>query len=294
MGGKVWKCGIIEYDRGCPHRCAFCSNASLQDLYKGHGSYPRFRSVEKFIAEFKDKKKRYNLEYLFMGSELFFQKEDRFNKFYALYKDIQIPFWVQTRPETVTKERIIKLEELGCEGLSIGIEHGSDEFRRKVLNRFVPDDRIVKAFEVVQGSTIRVTSNNIVGYPNETREHFFDSVEINRKINSDFNMMNILTPYRGTKVWEMAVEQGLISKDKIAGDYRIDDGLDMPQLSREEVKGLRRTFPLYVKFPKEMWPEIKKAEKFDEEGNAAFERLGKIYKEKYMFKGVDKRTIIKN
>ena len=56
MGGKVWICGPIELDRGCPHRCAFCCNAGLQDLYRPHGFYPRNREVEKFIEEFKDKK----------------------------------------------------------------------------------------------------------------------------------------------------------------------------------------------------------------------------------------------
>jgi hypothetical protein len=37
-----------------------------------------------------------------------------------------------------------------------------------------------------------------------------------------------------------------------------------------------------VRFPKEMWPEIAKAEKFDEEGNNTFKNLGNLYKEKYM------------
>ena len=80
----------------------------------------------------------------------------------------------------------------------------------------------------------------------------------------------------------MAVEKGYISKDEIAGDYRSDAKLDMPQLSKEEVKGLQRTFPLYVNFPKEMWPEIKKAEKFTEEGNSTFKKVSNIYKEKYL------------
>lgn len=39
---------------------------------------------------------------------------------------------------------------------SIGVEHGNDEFHRKVLNRFCDDNIIIKAFEIVRQSGIRV------------------------------------------------------------------------------------------------------------------------------------------
>ena len=116
----------------------------------------------------------------------------------------------------------------------------------------------------------------------ETRELFFDTVEVNRQIKGAYTMINIFSPHRGTKLWRLAVDKGYISRDAIAGDYRMDSGLNMPHLSREAIKGLQRTFRLYVYLPKEMWPEIEKAEKFDEEGNAAFVRLSEIYQEGYM------------
>ncbi|MBU0628871.1 MAG: B12-binding domain-containing radical SAM protein [Nanoarchaeota archaeon] len=282
MGGKVWICGPIEFDRGCPHQCAFCCNAGLQKLYKQHGFYPRSRSVKKFIDEFKGKQKRYGLNYLFVMSENFFQGNGRFNEFVELYRDIKIPFWVETRPETVTEERLKMLKEVGCEGISMGVEHGNDEYRRKVLNRFVSNDAIIKGFQMAIHSGIRVTANNIVGYPEETRELFFDTVEVNRQIKGAYTMINIFSPHRGTSLWKLAVEKGYIPKDTFAGDYRLDSGIDMPHLSKEAIKGLQRTFRLYVYLPKEMWPEIERAEKFDEEGNKAFERLSKIYMEKYM------------
>ena len=55
----------------------------------------------------------------------------------------------------------------------------------------------------------------------------------------------------------------------------------MPSISKEELKGLHRTFPLYVRFPKSEWDRIKRAEKFDAEGDAIFEEYGKTYREKY-------------
>ena len=39
------------------------------------------------------------------------------------------------------------------------------------------------------------------------------------------------------------------------------------------VRGLQRTFTMYVRFPKERWDEIRKAEELSPEGNMVFERL---------------------
>jgi len=282
MGGKVWISGPIELNRGCPYRCSFCCNAKLQDTYRGKGNYVRQKSVEKFFEELKTKQKEYGLKYLYLVAENFLlMTDEKFNKFIEMYKGIGLPFWVQARPETIKLERIKRLKEVGCEGLSIGVEHGNEEFRKNVLNRFISNDVIIKAFEIAKKSGIRICANSIVGFPTETRDLFFETVELNRKLKADNCIINIFCAYRGTKLWELAVEKGYISRDAIAGDYRSDAEIDMPQLSKEEIKGLQRTFPLYVNLPKEMWPEIEKAEKFDKEGNAIFKKLSNIYKEKY-------------
>ena len=57
--------------------------------------------------------------------------------------------------------------------------------------------------------------------------------------------------------------------------------LDMPQLSKESILGLVRTFPLYIKMPESRFNEIKIAEQPNEEGNAMFAKLAKEYAEKY-------------
>ena len=54
-----------------------------------------------------------------------------------------------------------------------------------------------------------------------------------------------------------------------------------PDITHEEIKGLHRTFPFYIKFSKEYWPEIERAEKFTDEGELVFRELTKKYKDKY-------------
>ena len=49
--------------------------------------------------------------------------------------------------------------------------------------------------------------------------------------------------------------------------------LNMPTMSKEEIKGLYRTFNLYLNMDKSMWSKIRDAERQDKEGDKAFAEL---------------------
>jgi radical SAM superfamily enzyme YgiQ (UPF0313 family) len=281
FGGKHWVSGPIELNRGCVHRCAYCCNAKLQDLHKGDRFYARERSLDKFFEELKYRVDKYGLQYPYFIAENFMQGGPaRFEEFCKRYKEFKLPFWSQMRVETMNDDVARKLKEIGCERLSMGVEHGNYEFRKEVLNRNITDETIIKAFKSVKDAGLLVFANNIVGFPGETRELYFDTVELNRKLGVK-SIINVFCAYRGTHLRDVAVEREYMDKDAVAGDYRRDVKLNMPHLTAKQVEGLQRTFLLYVNLPREYWPEIEKAEKFDEEGNATFQKLAKLYFEKY-------------
>ena len=58
--------------------------------------------------------------------------------------------------------------------------------------------------------------------------------------------------------------------------------INMPQYTPDQIEGIKRTFVLYVKFPKSRWKDIEKAEKFTKEGNRIFEELQIEFADKYM------------
>ena len=56
----------------------------------------------------------------------------------------------------------------------------------------------------------------------------------------------------------------------------------MSQYPPHEIEEIKKCFVLYVKFPKNRWKEIARAEKNDEEGNKIYANLKAEYLEKYM------------
>ncbi|MFH1593993.1 MAG: radical SAM protein [Candidatus Omnitrophota bacterium] len=283
MGGKIYIAGAFEMNRGCPYDCAFCCNKKLQDIYKTQGRYYREKSIEILMDEIEKKRSRYGLQYIYIIAENFLMmSEERFASFIEHYKKIGLPFWIETRPDSVMEDRISLLRGVGCEGISIGVEHGNDKFRTDILNKKIKNDTIAKAFRIAKKTGIRTCANNIIGFPTETRKLIFDTIRLNRELKADNVIVNIFTPYRGTKLRQLSIDKGYLDPKAIAGDYRLDTDIRMPHLPPHEIKGLQRTFSMYVKFPEEMWPAIERCEKFDAEGDKQFERLKEIYLKEYM------------
>jgi len=287
MAGKVYKTVPIEIDRGCPYACTFCNSPSTSKLYRENNSASFFRkkTMSRIRQELEYLIEKWDVEYVYFTSDTFLSINDaEFDKFVEIYSDFKLPFWLQSRAETVTEYRARKLKEIGCHRISIGLEHGNDEFRKKILKKRFDNEQMIRASKILADAGIPLTINNIIGFPDETRELVFDTIELNRRLSYDTTAAFPFAPFHGTLLHELCVERGYISEDFNPGSLNVDASLDMPQLSREEIKGLRRTFALYTKMPKESWPKIKKAEKFDDEGNRIFAELKKDYQDKYFDK----------
>ncbi len=58
--------------------------------------------------------------------------------------------------------------------------------------------------------------------------------------------------------------------------------LTMPTLSKPEIRGLMKTFVLYVRLPKSYWKEIRLAEADTDEGRTKYEELMTLYGENHL------------
>ena len=138
------------------------------------------------------------------------------------------------------------------------------------------NDFILEKAKVVREAEIPFTLNILVGMPFETRELIFDSVDLIRNIGSfDSLSVNIFVPYHGTPLRDMALKEGWLDPNRQTTSVISESILEMPPpyLSAGEILSLQRVLPLYVGFPEDRYDEIKRAEQFDEEGNAVFNKL---------------------
>lgn len=278
MQGKIFRMVPLEFSRGCPYRCAYCVNHTLEKHFKPAGRWYRWKSMDRIFGEIHEYVTRYKVEFFYFVSETFLSMpQKKFEEFCERYSEYKIPFWFNTRPETITKEKLGMLEEINCFRMGIGLEHGNREFRKTMLNRTVSNEKIIEACSMVEGSKISYSINNIIGFPGETRELVFDTIMLNRSINPDSVGTFVFTPFKGTDLYDYSVEHGYIKPDISAGNLNSGSVLENNTLSQDEIKGLLRTFPLYVHFEEKDFPIIKEAEKFTDTGNEVFHNLAGIY-----------------
>jgi radical SAM superfamily enzyme YgiQ (UPF0313 family) len=280
--GRTYLMVNVEVDRGCPYDCTYCSAPALRRVYRGAGyQYFRHKSVDQAIAEIRQLCERYRPDYINLCSEniLLRDHQDLCELAERYSKEVALPFWCQTRPETVTEDKVALLREMGCDNIQVGLEHGNERLRNELLRRYCSNAQIVKAGKVIKSAGIRFTTNNIIGLPGETRELVFDTINLNREIGPDSSKVYMFSPYRGTELHRFCVEKGYI--DNSAGFYRFTDGAELRNqpLSHQEYKGLQRTFNLYVRLPETLYGRIKVAERLDRDGDRMFKELRDTYYE---------------
>lgn len=286
MGGRIFKTFPVETVRGCPNRCTFCNSPMYRKFCKTYnlGNFLRFKNISQVRQEIIMCLKKYNAEYFYFIDDTFLQRPKKyFDAFVEMYQEFKTPFWFNTRPENITGEIIEKLNSINCDRISVGVECGNEEFRKKVLKRNVSNEEIVQKIRILEESGIAFSINDIIGFPNETKELIFETIELNRKFSGyDTITVSIFTPYHGTELRELAIKKGYLNPNIITTHTTSSSLLKMPTLTPEEIDGLMRTFCMYVKFEKDKWPQIRRAEKFNEEGEKIFDELSEEFKERFL------------
>ena len=276
MVGKIYRTVPVETHRGCPYNCAYCNSPAQTKLYKeANLRYSRLKSIESIRRELLFYKNEIQAEYLFFFADTFLALSDQYlEKFAEMYaSEIGLPFWCQTRPETLSEKRVQILKKMGIHSVTLGIEHGNPQFRETLLDRKVSNKVIIDSVHLLADCDINFYVNNIIGLPTETRELAFDTIRLNRQLPAVSRNIYTYSPFHGTPLRQLAEKMGYIDSDIIASSIIGMSMLNMPQFSAEAIEGVRRCFAPYLLLEEKRWPEIELAEQLTPKGDKIWENL---------------------
>jgi len=273
--GKIYKTFPVETHRGCMYRCKYCNSRDQTDLYAAIGdSFLRLKSLKNVLRELRYYLK-YGAQYMYFWADTFLGMPESYLQALAeaYASEIGRPFWMQTRPETLTEKRVKLLKKMGCHRVGLGLEHGNPQFREHMLDRKVSNEVIIRGLKLLNEYGIKYSVNNIIGFPTETRELAFDTIRLNRQIQADTRNLYTFVPFHGTALRPLAVQLGLLDPELIVTSLTQPTVLQMPQFSPEAIDGLKRCFVPYVLLEENRWPEIQLAEALTPAGDAIYEKL---------------------
>ncbi len=243
MGGEIRKTLMIETQRGCPFNCTFCNSKAQKELY-GNEFY-RQKSIKRLDEELNYLIKRHNPEFIYFVGDCFLALSDhKWDNFCEMYAKYNLPFWMNTRPETITQSRVDDLEALNCIRCNIGIEHGNEEYRKAIVNRSISNGRIIDACKCFEHSKTDLVVNNIIGFPGETEELIQDTIDLNKLISRYITSSSafICTPYHGTSIRKKAIEDRYLDDSVICSNIWKGSLFKNMKISNKELTTIQRNW----------------------------------------------------
>ncbi|GAI97938.1 unnamed protein product, partial [marine sediment metagenome] len=74
----------------------------------------------------------------------------------------------------------------------------------KILNKNLELEKVEKGVKMMRKVGIKVRGTFLLGIPTETEEETLQTIHFAKKLNLDFAKFNMITPYPGTELYQMA------------------------------------------------------------------------------------------
>lgn len=239
--------------RGCSFQCTFCHNHLDMALYSGKGKWVRKRSPENIVAEIRELGARYPLEILNLERDdhLTIQRDWTFRFLEAYARQVDLPFVLQCRPETIDRETADALARARCASVTISFETANPFLRNSLLRKEIDDDQVIQAVQLLKERGIYVKTLNMIGLPGEDLDGALATLDFNIRLKPQFARCSIATPFPRTRLFEQSVNAGMLAGDHSSDDYFEDyfqkTVLDHPDGARLE--NLHKFFSIVVTFP---------------------------------------------
>jgi short-subunit dehydrogenase/radical SAM superfamily enzyme YgiQ (UPF0313 family) len=227
----------IATSRGCPSACIFCMTPKIS------GKKLRLRSPENILAELTDC-------YANHGIRDFFFKSDTFTFDPTWTRAVcqailtsplagKIRWVANSKVKPLDAETLALMKKAGCWLVAFGYESGSPETLSRIHKNTTINDNI-QATRWAKEAGLLTFGFFLIGLPWETREHLEATRKHIFELDNDFLELHIAIPYYGTRLNEIAREEGLLPGTVLGKDYFNAPTVGTASLSMEEIEAFRK------------------------------------------------------
>lgn len=225
--------------RGCPYQCVFCDNNTF-------GRKIRWFSPEYVLGEIEHILEKYGAKEISFVDDTFPANRQRFVKILQLIKERQLKFaWTcMANVNDLDGELLQLMKETGCWQIAVGIESGDD----KILKLIRKGITVAKVREVVEAADklgIMMKGFFMLGHPGETHETLNKTITFGLDLPLTDLTCTIVTPIRGTELFDMAASEKYGKFDKEADCSRLNywEPVFVPEgLTEEDLYSAQREF----------------------------------------------------
>ncbi len=195
----------VMTSRGCPYRCTFCSQSIMPIKW-------RARSPESVLAEWQHLVNNLGAQEIGVLDDSANIQVDRLEKIADLIikNNINHVPWIFVngiRANLATTYLLGKLKKAGLKRTAFGVETGDPDVLLSI-DKKIDHDTIRQAFKNAKSVGIETIGFFIIGLPGETEESMDKTIKFACEVDPLIANFSMMTPYPGTKVYEIVKRQG--------------------------------------------------------------------------------------
>ncbi len=224
----------IVTSRGCVQWCDFCSTVRM------FGRGYRTRSPKKVVDDMEALHNKY-------GESQFTFYDDAFtiNRNHTLEmcadikaRKLDVDWDCETRVDAVDKELLEKMRDAGCITIWFGVESGSEKILGK-MHKKINREQVKNAFKMAQKAGMMTIASAVIGFPGETEETAWETIDFINSLNPDDIGCYIATPYPGTPMYEEVVKNGWLRVTDFNKYDTATPTFETPDLSMERLREIK-------------------------------------------------------
>lgn len=191
----------ITSSRGCYGRCSFCF-LNMEKL--------SYKSPERFEREVADLVTKHSIRYFYINDLTFTSNLERTYRICDVLKKYGLTWTCSTRVERIQPELLRYMHVCGCRDIWYGVE-SVDQTVLNLADKQTKVEEIEYAVAETVKAGIKVAANLIVGLPGESEASLAKMMDFCKKSEVIPISIKYLTPFPGTKIYDMAVARGYIT-----------------------------------------------------------------------------------
>ena len=278
--GKHYRSSDYSMSRGCVNRCSYCFYKNLFETYGIKKNIIRRYSIERAIEELVYLTGKHKLTFMkFHDSDFLNMGTSALDKFSSLYKKyIDLPNTMSACIDHVTEQKAKYLTRMNCRAISVGLESGNEEIRKRLMKRNYSNKSFIIKVGILKKCGIRVSTGNLIGLPGETRQNMMETIILNKKAGVDHPDVNIFYPFPNLDLTKYAIENRYLENNQKIDNYIF--GVESPlkhKMSHQRLKNIHKCAILYAKLPFFLSPLIRFAEKYNRGDGLIWRFLRSIY-----------------
>ncbi len=198
--------------RGCPYQCVYCYHDFMGQGYRN-------RTARNVIQEIEILYSNYNVGYFHFIDDEFVMKGDFVFEFCSLMKDImdrnnhKLTWGCSGRVNLMDEKLVATMAASGCVLIGYGIESGSQKML-DLIKKKVSVEQTRESVRLTQKYLGWADCSFMIGYPGETEETIKETVDFCKELDLTPEVIFFLTPYPGTELYQMALQQGKIKDEE--------------------------------------------------------------------------------